>query len=74
VREKKEQLVVSQNIKMAVKGSTLTITIDLKKSLGLSQSGKNTLIAKAGGNILIPGAPKEYETVRVGLNVYKPVS
>jgi hypothetical protein len=59
---------------MSVKGSTLTIEVNLDKTVGTSNSQKNTLIAKLGGNIPIPGAPDKYGDVKVGLNVYKPVA
>lgn len=47
-----------ENVKTEVKGDKLTITVDLKKRLGASHSGKNVLIAKTGGNIPLPERPE----------------
>jgi hypothetical protein len=58
-----------RNVKFAVKGNTLTITVDLSEEFGTSGTGKNTIIASTGGNVAVPGK----ENVKVGLNVYKPV-
>lgn len=56
-----------KNIKTEVKGTTLTITIDLSKTQGPSKSGKTIIIATSGGNQEIePG-------VFMGVNVYKKV-
>jgi hypothetical protein len=54
------------NVKMAVKGNILTITVDLSKDSGLSNSGKNKIIASSGGNQPVPGKPE----VKIGLNIY----
>ena len=54
-----------KNIHTEREGSTLTLTIDLSKSQGLSKSGKSTVIATTGGNKEIaPG-------IFMGINVYK---
>jgi len=58
---------MAQNMKMEVKGNTLTITVDLSKDIGPSKSGKTTLIASSGGNISVPGK----EDIKIGLNIYK---
>lgn len=57
------------NMKTEVKGSMLTITIDLSKEIGPSKSGKTTLIASSGGNIAIAGA--KGEQFKLGVNCYK---
>lgn len=36
----------NENVKMEIKGKTLTMTVDLTKRLGPSASGKTELIAK----------------------------
>lgn len=54
------------NIKTAVKGETLTITIDLSKRFGKSASGKTTIIASTQGNQTIEGG----NGAIFGLNVY----
>ena len=58
-----------KNIKTSVKGTILTIVVDLSQVQGLSASGKNTIIATSGGNQSIEGT----DGVRLGLNVYKSV-
>ena len=61
---------MSRNAVIAVKGDQLVITISLTENLGLSKSGKNTLIATTGGNVRV-ATPKG--DVNVGLNVYQSV-
>lgn len=56
------------NIEMSVQGNTLVIKVDLSKTYGLSASGKSEVIASTGGNISVPGR----ESVKVGLNIYRP--
>jgi len=58
------------NIKTAVKGNVLTITVDLSKTHGTSSSGKSEIVASTQGNIDVPGKPG----VKMGLNIYRPVS
>ncbi len=58
-----------KNVSMAMKGSTLTITVDLSKRFGNSQSGKTIIIASTEGPVGIDGG-KEAEGVKVGLNIY----
>lgn len=58
-----------QNITTEVKNGKLVITVDLKKSIGVSKSGKSQLIASSQGNQTIPGA----DGVKLGLNVYQPL-
>lgn len=60
--------VVGRNIKMALQGKTLTLTIDLGHSLGKSKTGKSTLVASTGGNVSIPGSGG----IKLGINCYKP--
>ena len=54
------------NVTMDVKGTILTITVDLSKRNGLSSTGKSQVIATTKGNADIPGHPG----VKLGLNVY----
>lgn len=56
-----------QNIVAVVKGNTLTLTVDLTKEFGRSQSGKTTIVASTNGNQAVPG----FDDVKYGLNVYK---
>lgn len=55
---------IGENLKAEVKGNTLTLTIDLTKTLRKSKSGKNDLVATTGGNVAIGG-------IKLGLNAYK---
>jgi hypothetical protein len=55
------------NVKLDVKGSILTITIDLSKKGAPSSSGKNVVVASTRGNVAVPGTD-----AKIGLNVYKP--
>lgn len=54
------------NIKAEVKGTTLTLTIDLKAKGAPSKSGKSQVIATTSGNVAIAGT-----NFKMGLNVYK---
>jgi len=56
-----------RNVTMAVKGSTLTITVDLAKQFGESKSGKSVVIASTDGNVNVKGTTD----IKLGLNVYK---
>ena len=55
-----------QNVKMSVKGQTLTIEIDLSKRLGPSKSGKTTVIATTSGNVDVP----DNSEIKIGINCY----
>lgn len=55
-----------KNVNMAVKGDTLTITVDLSKEQGRSASGKTMIIATTSGNKLIDGTD-----ATIGLNIYR---
>lgn len=55
-----------KNVEMSVKGSTLTITVDLSKEFGRSKSGKTIIIASSEGNKTIEGMD-----AKIGLNIYK---
>ncbi len=55
-----------QNIKCAVKGEKLLITIDLSKKGKKSASGKTIVLASTRGNKPIDGTD-----VIMGLNLYK---
>ncbi len=56
------------NVEFEVEGDHLIIRVDLSQELGVSSSGKSTIIATTGGNVEVPG----WEAVKVGLNVYRP--
>lgn len=56
-----------QNMKLSVKGSILTIEVDLSKRGGKSASGKTTIIASSQGNQPVPGTESG---AILGLNVY----
>jgi len=56
-----------KNVKMTVKGTMLTIEVDLAKRHGQSVSGKTMIIGTTEGSTKLDG---EYEGVSVGLNVY----
>jgi hypothetical protein len=55
-----------RNVEMTVKGSVLTIKVDLAKRLGPSASGKTVIIGSTEGNVAAP----EHPAVKIGLNVY----
>lgn len=55
-----------QNVTMTVKGTKLTIEVDLSKNFGPSKSGKTQVIASTLGNKAAPGSD-----AIVGLNVYR---
>lgn len=55
------------NVKTAVKGNILTITVDLSERHGPSASGKTTTIASTQGNQKLD-AP--HSGISFGLNVY----
>jgi hypothetical protein len=50
-----------------LKGSILTITVDISKEFGMSSSGKSLIIASTEGNVSIP----EKEEIKIGLNIYR---
>ena len=54
-----------ENVKFEVKGSTLTITIDLSVPGTADRSGKSTVLASTRGNKQVQ------EGVFMGVNVYK---
>jgi hypothetical protein len=56
-----------KNVDMQVKGSILTITVDLNQEFGKSGSGKSIVIASTEGNQTVPGTTD----VKIGLNVYR---
>jgi len=59
---------IGENVQVEVKGSILTIQVDLSQTFGLSSSGKSIIIASSGGNVSPPG----HGDVKIGLNVYRP--
>jgi hypothetical protein len=57
-----------KNIKTQVNGSILTITVDLSKDFGPSNSGKSIVIASTEGNVDVEGSQKG---IKMGLNIYR---
>jgi hypothetical protein len=57
-----------KNVKMTVDKKILTITIDLAKDFGPSKSGKTIVVASTLGNQSVP----DNESLKIGVNVYKP--
>ncbi len=55
-------------MKMTVKGSILTVEVDLSKDLGPSKSGKTNLIATTQGEQQVQGAEGR---VYANINVYR---
>jgi hypothetical protein len=56
-----------ENVTMEVKGDNLIITVNLKKNIGLSGSGKSLVIGSTQKNQSVPG----YDDIKVGVNVYR---
>lgn len=58
----------SNNIDAEIVGDKLVMTVDLTQELGLSSSGKTTLVASSRGNKIV-----EFngENIYVGINLYK---
>lgn len=56
-----------QNVKLEVKGSTLTIVVDLDQNLGPSKSGKTIMVATTSGNVSLGDA----KGTTLGLNIYR---
>jgi hypothetical protein len=56
-----------KNVEMEVKGTILTLKIDLSKDFGPSRTGKTIVIASTLGNVSSPNDEK----IKIGLNVYK---
>ena len=57
------------NVHIEVDGDTMTITVDLSKSYGLSASKKSLTVATTAGNTRVSNSAGE--AISVGLNVYK---
>lgn len=56
-----------KNVELELKGSILTISVDISKSFGESKSGKSITIASTEGNIPVPGN----DDIKIGLNIYR---
>lgn len=54
-----------ENVDIKIKGSTMTIVVDLSKTVGPSKSGKTMIVATTSGNAALEGG------VIIGLNVYR---
>ncbi|MDE1766542.1 MAG: hypothetical protein KGI27_09790 [Thaumarchaeota archaeon] len=59
-----------QNIAFNVKGSILTVTLDLAKEGGQSKSGKSTVVGSTQGNQLVH-TTADGKRVMLGVNCYK---
>ena len=55
-----------ENVKMSVKGSILTLEVDLSKRGAKSSTGKTIRVASTEGNVACP----DHEEIKVGLNVF----
>ncbi|MBN2152959.1 MAG: hypothetical protein JW839_16020 [Candidatus Lokiarchaeota archaeon] len=62
----KKKLKDAQNVAVSISGDITTLTVDLSVDLGVSASGKSTIVASSRGN-------KRLETTNIyyGLNVYR---
>ena len=58
---------LGKNIQAEVKGTTLTLVIDLSQDFGRSSSGKNVIVATTSGNHEVEGA----DGLVLGLNAYR---
>lgn len=59
-----------ENCQMEVKGDKLIVTVDLKKRLRPSGTGKTMLVATTAGNAAIAGHPG----IKIGVNVFAPLT
>ena len=59
-----------RNVDLAVKGTILTITVDLSKAGTESTSGKSLTIGSTHGNAAV--ADSQGNQYKVGVNVYQP--
>jgi hypothetical protein len=55
-----------QNVKAEVKGTILTLTVDLSARLGPSSTGKTIIVASSQGSTKVPG----HDAIKFGLNVF----
>lgn len=55
------------NVKLAVSGKKLTITIDLGVEGEASKSGKSVVLATTKGNVPVP----QHEELKLGLNLFR---
>jgi hypothetical protein len=53
------------NIQTSIKGTILTVTLDLSKRFGKSASGKTTIVASTQGNVAVGDTG-----VTIGVNAY----
>lgn len=60
-----------KNVKASIKGTVLTLEIDLATRHGVSGSGKSEVIATTEGNQALEDP--RFKDVKFGLNVYTPV-
>lgn len=56
-----------KNVKVSIKGTKMTLEVDLSKDQGPSKSGKTIIIATTSGNADVPGM----EGAKMSLNVFK---
>lgn len=63
------EIVGAENVLYKIDGTTLTLTIDLSKTLGLSKSEKSILIGTTHGNKKVD---YQNDKITVSVNIYKP--
>ena len=56
---------LGQNITATIEGDKLTLVIDLGVNIGVSKSGKSSMIATTSGNQMLPGGAV------IDVNVYR---
>lgn len=65
------EFALGRNARYTVENGILTITVDLSKNLGNSESGKSVLIANSGGHQQLQGLD-DGRLVKVNLTVSQP--
>ena len=63
-RSTQSERTIGTNVVAIIKGRKLMLVINLDDVVGLSKSGKNTIVATTHGNTTVAG-------VKLGLNAYK---
>lgn len=64
-----ETITLGTNVKATIKGSSLTLTVDLSQTNGQSKSGKTRTIGTTRGNARI--VDNDGNEFVIGLNVYR---
>ena len=65
MKAREETVELGQNITATIEGDKLTLVIDLGVNIGVSKSGKSSMIATTSGNQMLPGG------VVIGVNIYR---